>query len=74
MKREYRELDIAPDETLFKLAQPGDPTATNLLFSRHRPALLRSALRYLRNRADAEDAVHDSGPSAPGPVRGARSI
>jgi RNA polymerase sigma-70 factor (ECF subfamily) len=60
VKHEYSELDTAPDETLLKLAQRGDRTATNLLFSRHRPVLHGAALRYLRNRADAEDAVQDS--------------
>jgi len=59
VKHEYSELDTAPDETLLKLAQGGDPTATNLLFSRHRSVLCRAALRYLGNPADAEDAVQD---------------
>jgi RNA polymerase sigma-70 factor, ECF subfamily len=57
--QECRELDAASEETLVKLAQGGDPTATNLLFSRQRSVLHRAALRYLKNPADAEDAIQD---------------
>jgi RNA polymerase sigma-70 factor, ECF subfamily len=59
MKHECGELEIADDETLLVLAQRGNPTAANMLFSRHGPILHRAALRYLRNREDAEDAVQD---------------
>lgn len=64
MEKPYAEPDILPDEALLKLARQGDNTATNLLFSRHMPALRRTALRYLRNRADSDDAVQDSLMSA----------
>jgi RNA polymerase sigma-70 factor, ECF subfamily len=60
VEKPYAELDILPDETLLQLARQGDNTATNLLFSRHTVVLRRTALRYLRNQADSDDAVQDS--------------
>jgi RNA polymerase sigma-70 factor, ECF subfamily len=57
--QECHELDAASEETLVKLAQGGDHAAANLLFSRQRSVLYRAALRYLKNPADAEDAIQD---------------
>jgi RNA polymerase sigma-70 factor (ECF subfamily) len=46
-------------ELLARIAS-GDPTAVALLYDRYAPTLLGVALRILRDRADAEDVVHDA--------------
>jgi RNA polymerase sigma-70 factor (ECF subfamily) len=49
-----------PDEAhLIRRAQNGDSAALEILFSRHQPALYRTALRVLGNEADAQDALQD---------------
>jgi RNA polymerase sigma factor (sigma-70 family) len=48
------------DGELARQARAGDAEALGLLFTRHRPALYRTALRMLGTVADAEDAVQES--------------
>lgn len=50
---------IAAEADLIERAQRGDSVAIETLFSRHSPALYRTALRMLGNEAEAEDAVQD---------------
>lgn len=50
---------IAAEASLIERAQSGDSVAIEILFSRHSPALYRTALRMLGNEAEAEDAVQD---------------
>jgi RNA polymerase sigma-70 factor, ECF subfamily len=60
LELEYFELTGENDEFLLELAKHGETDAIDILFSRHRPILRRSALRFLRNEAEAEDVVQDS--------------
>lgn len=64
MEQGYLELEAANDEALIELARQGDRDAFDVLFSRHMPILQRTALRFLRNQAEAEDVVQDSLTSA----------
>ncbi len=50
----------AEDRVLVALAKSGSSSAFGELYERHRLQLFRSALRILRNREDAEDAVQRS--------------
>ena len=47
------------DQELFERLRAGSQEAFELLFRAHYPGLLRFACAQLRNRTDAEDAVHD---------------
>ena len=58
------ELASANDELLLQLARQGEREAIDLLFSRHMPILKHTALRFLRNEAEAEDVVQDTLTSA----------
>jgi RNA polymerase sigma-70 factor (ECF subfamily) len=60
----YSELAGANDESLIELARQGERAAIDVLFSRHMPILQRTALKFLRNEAEAEDVVQDSLTSA----------
>lgn len=64
MEQGYLELEAANDEALIELARQGERDAFDVLFSRHMPILQRTALRFLRNQAEAEDVVQDSLTSA----------
>jgi len=48
------------DEQLVARARSGDRWARAALFRNHAPRLLRTLMRLLRNRADAEDALQDT--------------
>ncbi|MEL7042719.1 MAG: sigma-70 family RNA polymerase sigma factor [Pseudomonadota bacterium] len=48
------------DELLVTLARSGDQKAANRLAARWYPRLLRTALRLLRDRGEAEDAVQET--------------
>jgi len=48
------------DELLVTLARSGDQNAANRLAARWYPRLLRTALRLLRDRGEAEDAVQET--------------
>jgi RNA polymerase sigma-70 factor (ECF subfamily) len=48
------------DRTLVSAAQHGHSEAFEILVHRHQHRILRSALRWTRNRADAEDIVQQS--------------
>jgi RNA polymerase sigma-70 factor, ECF subfamily len=60
LEREYSDLAGANDESLLELAKRGERAAIDVLFSRHIPVLRRTALKFLRNEADADDVVQDS--------------
>lgn len=64
MEREYSELAGANDESLIEWARQGEREAIDLLFARHVRVLRLTALRFLRNEAEAEDVVQDSLMSA----------
>ena len=49
-----------PDSTLVDLARRGDQDALGELMERQRAKCLDMAMRFLRNRADAEDEVQDA--------------
>jgi RNA polymerase sigma-70 factor (ECF subfamily) len=49
-----------PESELLALATAGEAQALEILFSRHRQRLYRVALRMLRSKEDAEDAVQDA--------------
>jgi RNA polymerase sigma-70 factor, ECF subfamily len=53
-------IPIRDKELILQRAQKGDPEALNLLFESCRGRLFASALRILRRRQDAEDAVQDA--------------
>jgi RNA polymerase sigma-70 factor (ECF subfamily) len=48
------------DRTLVLRAQSGERPAFNALVRKYRPRVLKLAMRYMRNRADAEDAVQET--------------
>ena len=48
------------DELLVTLARSGDRTAANRLASRWYPRLMRTALRLVRDRSEAEEAVQEA--------------
>lgn len=50
----------AADQRLVSLAQAGDIDAFDLLVLRHRSRVLKVIQRFVRNRADAEDAVQEA--------------
>jgi RNA polymerase sigma-70 factor, ECF subfamily len=60
LERGSFELTAVDDERLLDLARRGERRAMDLLFSRHRCALRYTALKFLRNEAEAEDVVQDS--------------
>jgi RNA polymerase sigma-70 factor, ECF subfamily len=64
LERGYSELAGANDESLIELARQGERAAIDMLFSRHIPILRRTALKFLRNEAEADDIVQDSLTSA----------
>ncbi len=47
------------DRILVLRAQSGDRSAFNLLVRKYRHRVMKLAMRYMRNQADAEDAVQD---------------
>lgn len=49
-----------PDEDLVQRLVRGETWAQEALYRRHFPAVFRTALRLLENRADAEDVVQDT--------------
>lgn len=48
------------DRTLVMRAQSGEPDAFNALVSKYRRRVMKLSMRYIRNRADAEDAVQNT--------------
>ena len=48
------------DDRLARRSRGGDPLALAELYRRHAPALLRHLERHLRDRADAEDVLHET--------------
>jgi RNA polymerase sigma factor (sigma-70 family) len=56
----YQPSETREDETLVWRAMGGDAEAQDTLFGRHRRRLYRIALRLLRSKEDAEDAVQDA--------------
>src|SRR5579863_2287159 len=48
------------DRTLVMRAQSGERRAFNVLVCKYRPRVMKLAMRYMRNRADAEDAVQET--------------
>jgi len=50
----------AEDAALVARIAQGDWAATGALYDKHAPALLAVSVRILRDRAEAEDAVHDA--------------
>jgi RNA polymerase sigma-70 factor, ECF subfamily len=48
------------DRNLVVRAQSGERRAFNALVCKYRPRVMRLAMRYMRNRADAEDAVQET--------------
>jgi len=55
-----QDTDRVYDELLVTLARSGDRKAANRLAARWYPRLMRTALRLLRDRSDAEEAVQDA--------------
>ena len=55
-----QETERVYDELLVTLARTGDQKAANRLAARWYPRLLRTALRLLRDRNDAEEAVQEA--------------
>ena len=55
-----QETDQVYDELLVTLARAGDRRAANRLAARWYPRLMRTALRLLRDREDAEEAVQEA--------------
>ncbi|MEM1416275.1 MAG: sigma-70 family RNA polymerase sigma factor [Myxococcota bacterium] len=56
-----RALATGPDDaTLVRRARAGDEGAADTLYRRHVGLAMQTALRLLRNRAEAEDAVQES--------------
>lgn len=62
MKTTYSEID--QNRSLIERAQRGDQTAFESLFDLHRYALLKKAMRTLRNVDDANDAVQETAVKA----------
>jgi RNA polymerase sigma-70 factor (ECF subfamily) len=54
------DLATAPDAELLRRIGDGDPLAVGALYDRYASVLLALALRILRDRAEAEDVVHDA--------------
>lgn len=52
--------DAVPDTQLLARIADGDPSAMGELYDRHVSTLFPIALRILRERAEAEDVIHDS--------------
>src|ERR1700722_9867544 len=50
----------ASDLTLVRSAQSGEIRAFNRLVLKYRPRVVELAMRYTRNRADAEDAAQEA--------------
>lgn len=48
------------DRSLVLRAQSGERGAFNVLVNRYRPRVMKLSMRYIRNHADAEDAVQDT--------------
>jgi RNA polymerase sigma-70 factor, ECF subfamily len=48
------------DRTLVLRAQSGEQPAFNALVRKYRPRVMNLAMRYIHNRADAEDAVQET--------------
>jgi RNA polymerase sigma-70 factor, ECF subfamily len=48
------------DRTLVLRAQSGERPAFNALVRKYRPRVMKLSMRYIRNRADAEDAVQET--------------
>ena len=48
------------DRTLLLRAQSGERPAFNALVRKYRPRVMKLSMRYIRNRADAEDAVQET--------------
>jgi RNA polymerase sigma-70 factor, ECF subfamily len=48
------------DKSLVRCAQSGDPQAFNRLVLKYRSRIVDLAMRYTRNRADAEDATQET--------------
>jgi RNA polymerase sigma-70 factor (ECF subfamily) len=55
-----REAEAAADADLIRRIAEGDVQAVGALYDRYAPALLPIALRIVRDRAEAEDLVHDA--------------
>ncbi|NQY95785.1 MAG: sigma-70 family RNA polymerase sigma factor [Henriciella sp.] len=55
-----QQTDRVYDELLVTLARSGDDRAANRLAARWYPRLMRTALRLLRDRSEAEDAVQEA--------------
>ena len=55
-----QQTDRVYDELLVTLARSGDERAANRLAARWYPRLMRTALRLLRDRSEAEDAVQEA--------------
>ncbi|MEP1143339.1 MAG: sigma-70 family RNA polymerase sigma factor [Henriciella sp.] len=55
-----QEIDRVYDELLVTLARAGDRKAANRLAARWYPRLMRTALRLLQDRGDAEEAVQEA--------------
>jgi RNA polymerase sigma-70 factor, ECF subfamily len=52
-------VDSCNDESLVRRVQSGDSGAFNLLVRKYRRRVMNIVMRYMRNHADAEDAVQD---------------
>ena len=52
--------EALPDTELLRRISAGDAEAVGLLYDRYAPMMLPLALRILRDRAEAEDVVHDA--------------
>jgi len=55
-----QQMDRVYDELLVTLARSGDQRAANRLAARWYPRLMRTALRLLQDRSEAEDAVQEA--------------
>ncbi len=53
-------MSTRPDSDLLRLIAEGDVRAVGELYDRHSPTLFPIALRILRDRAEAEDVLHDA--------------
>ena len=51
--------NITADEDLIKQVAAREPTALSELYQRHVRILMRVAHKFLQNRSDAEDLIHD---------------
>src|SRR5690242_16252718 len=55
-----RGMSSLPDVELLRRVAEGDAAAVGALYDRYAATLLPLALRILRNRAEAEDVLHDA--------------